>query len=170
MIVIKQMSEINNSNQFLSPNHQNAIPFAQRKLRELIDQGRKLDFKSIAYSQMPEIQISVHGNEKLLKSLKPHKAAGPHQSKPIILRVGGWGLQRYLLLILFTAPSYRHCNEYSFEAVHMSIHNQCLEHKKEKVAIFMIMKNAIFRSMNEGYILHRYVNGYPSTTKPAGKC
>ena len=35
---------------------------------------------------MPEIQISVKGIEKLLKSLNPYKAAGPDQFKPIILQ------------------------------------------------------------------------------------
>ena len=33
---------------------------------------------------MPEIQISVKGIEKLLKSLNPHKAASPDQFKPIV--------------------------------------------------------------------------------------
>ena len=35
---------------------------------------------------MPEVQISVKGIEKLLKSLNPHKAAGPDQFKPIVLQ------------------------------------------------------------------------------------
>ena len=35
---------------------------------------------------MPQIQISVKGIEKLLKSLNPHKAAGPDKFKPIILQ------------------------------------------------------------------------------------
>ena len=35
---------------------------------------------------MPETQISVKGTEKLLKSLNPHKAAGPDQFKPIVLQ------------------------------------------------------------------------------------
>ena len=35
---------------------------------------------------MPEIQTSVKGIEKLLKSLNPHKAAGPDQLKPIVLQ------------------------------------------------------------------------------------
>ena len=35
---------------------------------------------------MPEIQISVKGIEKLLKSLDPDKAAGPDQFKPIVLQ------------------------------------------------------------------------------------
>ena len=36
--------------------------------------------------QMPQIQISVKGIAKLLKSLNPHKAAGPDQFKPIVLQ------------------------------------------------------------------------------------
>ena len=35
---------------------------------------------------MPEIQISVKGIEKLLKSLNPHKAAGPDQFKLVVLQ------------------------------------------------------------------------------------
>ena len=35
---------------------------------------------------MPQIQISVKGIEKLLKSLNPHKAAGPDRFKPIVLQ------------------------------------------------------------------------------------
>ena len=42
---------------------------AHRKLQELNDQGCNLPFQSSPYSQMPEIQISVKGIEKLLKSL-----------------------------------------------------------------------------------------------------
>ena len=59
---------------------------AHRKLQELNDQGCNLLFQSSPYSQMPEIQISVKGIEKLLKSLNPHKAAGPDQFKPIVLQ------------------------------------------------------------------------------------
>ena len=58
-------------------------PLAQRKLQELNDQGCNLPFQSSPYSQ---IQISVKGTEKLLKSLNPHKAAGPDQFKPIVLQ------------------------------------------------------------------------------------
>ena len=59
---------------------------AQRKLQELNDQGRNLEFQPSPYSPMPDIQISVNGIEKLLKSLNPHKAAGPDQFKPIVLQ------------------------------------------------------------------------------------
>ena len=58
---------------------------AQRKLQELNDQGCNLPFQSSPYSRMPQIQISVKGIEKLLKSLNPHKAAGPDQFKSIVL-------------------------------------------------------------------------------------
>ena len=59
---------------------------AQRKLQELNDKGCNLPFQPSPYSQMPQIQISVKGIEKLLKSLNPHKAAGPDQFKPIVLQ------------------------------------------------------------------------------------
>ena len=59
---------------------------AHRNLQELNDQGCNLPFQSSPYSQMPEIQIFVKGIEKLLKSLNPHKAAGPDQFKPIVLQ------------------------------------------------------------------------------------
>ena len=67
-----------------SPEHLSYL--AHRKLQELNDQGCNLPFQSSPYSQMPEIQISVKGIEKLLKSLNPHKAAGPDQFKPIVLQ------------------------------------------------------------------------------------
>ena len=35
---------------------------------------------------MPNIQVSVKGIEKLLKSLNPHKASGPDKFKPIVLQ------------------------------------------------------------------------------------
>ena len=47
---------------------------------------------------MPQIQISLEGIEKLLKSLNPHKAAGPDQFKPIVLQT--------LIAYLFT-----HCSD-----------------------------------------------------------
>ena len=67
-----------------SPEHLRSS--AHRKLQELNDQGCNLPFQSSPYSQMPEIQIFVKGIEKLLKSLNPHKAAGPDQFKPIVLQ------------------------------------------------------------------------------------
>ena len=45
--------------------------------------GMQLTFLIQPYSQMPQIQISVKGTEKVLKSLNPNKAAGPDQFKPI---------------------------------------------------------------------------------------
>ena len=59
---------------------------AHRNLQELNDQGCNLPFQSSPYSQMPEIQISVKGIEKLLKSLNPHKAVGPDQFKLVVLQ------------------------------------------------------------------------------------
>ena len=55
---------------------------AQRKLQELNDQGCKLPFQPSPYSQMPQIQISVKGIEKLLKSLNHHKAVVQTNSSP----------------------------------------------------------------------------------------
>ena len=67
-----------------SPERLNSL--APRKLQELNDQGFNLPFQFSPYSQMPQIQISVKGIEKLLKSLNPHKVAGPDQFKPIVLQ------------------------------------------------------------------------------------
>ena len=53
---------------------------AQRKLQVLNDQGCNLPFQPSPYSQMPQIQISVKGIEKLLKSLNPHKGSRPIQA------------------------------------------------------------------------------------------
>ena len=72
---------------------------AQRKLQEVNDQGCNLPFQSSPYSQMPQIQISVKGIEKLLKSLNPHKAAGPDQFKPIVLQTLHAELARILQVI-----------------------------------------------------------------------
>ena len=66
------------------PEHLSSL--AQRKLQELNDQGCNLPFQSSPYSQMPQIQITLKGIEKLLKSLNSHKAAGPNQFKPIVLQ------------------------------------------------------------------------------------
>ena len=56
------------------------------KIQELNDQGCNLPFQSSPYRHMHEIQISVKGIEMLLKSLNPHKGAGPDQFKPIVLQ------------------------------------------------------------------------------------
>ena len=39
-----------------------------------------------SYPQMPEINVCTTGVENLLKKLKPHKAAGPDQLKPLVLK------------------------------------------------------------------------------------
>ena len=69
---------------------------SHRKLQELNDQGCNLSFQSSPYSRKAEIQISVKGIEKLLKSLNPHKAGGPDQFKHIVLQT----LHAELALIL----------------------------------------------------------------------
>ena len=71
---------------FSAKSQERLSSLAHRKLQELNDQGCNLSFQSSPYSQMPEIQISLKGIEKLLKSLNPHKAAGSDQFKPIVLQ------------------------------------------------------------------------------------
>lgn len=64
---------------------------SQITVQELVDQGKlasdavpqqNLSFTPI----MPNITVSLSGVLKLLKELKPHKAAGPDQLKPIVLQ------------------------------------------------------------------------------------
>ena len=71
---------------FSSKSPKRLSSLAHRKLQELNDQGCNLPFQSSSYRQMPEIQISVKGFGKLLKSLNPFKAADPDQFKPIVLQ------------------------------------------------------------------------------------
>ena len=59
---------------------------AQRTLQDLHDSGTKQPFRPSPHPKMPDIHISVQGIEKLLKSLNPHKAAGPDKLKPIVLQ------------------------------------------------------------------------------------
>ena len=44
------------------------------------------DLKHYTRTKMPEIDISKNGLLKLLKNLKPGKAAGPDRLKPLLLR------------------------------------------------------------------------------------
>ena len=81
------MPQTDNSSLFFSPKSPERLSsLAHRKLQELNDHGCNLPFQSSPYSQMPEMQIFVKGIEKLLKSLNPHKAAGPDQIKPMALQ------------------------------------------------------------------------------------
>ena len=55
-------------------------------LQNLSDKGQITPMDSQAYRKMPDINISKEGIEKLLINLNPHKAAGPDQIRPIILK------------------------------------------------------------------------------------
>ena len=56
------------------------------KLQNLSDQGHNSPQECKAHTKMPDIEISTNGIEKLLNNLNPHKAAGPDQIRPIVLK------------------------------------------------------------------------------------
>ena len=64
---------------------------AQIAVQDLVDTG-KLDTRSVPAKNinkqpvMPDIKVSENGVLKLLKDLNPHKAAGPDELKPLVLR------------------------------------------------------------------------------------
>ena len=64
---------------------------AQMKVQDLVDEG-SLPSESVQDSNlnsvpiMPDIEISLNGLLKLLKNLKPGKAAGPNKLKPLLLK------------------------------------------------------------------------------------
>ena len=64
---------------------------AKMAVQDLIDAG-KMDSKSVPANLintqlvMPDIQLSENGILKLLKDLNPHKAAGPDELKPLVLK------------------------------------------------------------------------------------
>ena len=64
----------------------NLKQIAQRTLQDLHDSGTKQPFRPSPHPKMPDIHISVQGIEKLLKSLNPHKAAGPDKLKPVVVQ------------------------------------------------------------------------------------
>ena len=64
---------------------------AQMKVQDLVDEG-SLPLGSVPDTNlssvpvMPDLEISLNGILKLLKNLKPGKAAGPDQLKPLLLK------------------------------------------------------------------------------------
>ena len=64
---------------------------AQIAVQDLVDTG-KLDTRSVPAKNIinqpvrPDIKVSENGILKLLKDLNPHKAAGPDELKPLVLR------------------------------------------------------------------------------------
>ena len=64
---------------------------AQIAVQDLVDTG-KLDTRSVPAKNinnqpvMPDIKVPENGVLKLLKDLNPHKAAGPDELKPLVLR------------------------------------------------------------------------------------
>ncbi|XP_060608341.1 uncharacterized protein LOC132760373 [Ruditapes philippinarum] len=60
---------------------------ADMKVQDQADTGREVPHTSFSpHNPMCDIDISVKGVEKLLKNLNPHKAAGPDQIRPIVLK------------------------------------------------------------------------------------
>lgn len=60
---------------------------AEMKVQDMADTGRETSHPTFSsHDPMPDIDISVNGVEKLLKNLNPHKAAGPDQIRPIVLK------------------------------------------------------------------------------------
>ena len=60
---------------------------AEMKVQDITDTGREIPHPSFSpHDPIDNIDISAIGIEKLLKNLNPHKAAGPDQIKPIILK------------------------------------------------------------------------------------
>ena len=53
---------------------------AQRTLQDLHDSGINQPLRPSPHPKMPEIHVSQSGIEKLLKGLKPNKAAGPDRN------------------------------------------------------------------------------------------
>lgn len=57
------------------------------KVQDQADTGREVPHTPFSpHNPMRDIDISVKGVEKLLKNLNPHKAAGPDQIRPIVLK------------------------------------------------------------------------------------
>ena len=69
---------------------------AQKSLQDLHDPGINPPLQPSPYPKMPDISVTNEGIDKLLTGLNPHKAAGPHKFKPIVLQT----LQKELAPIL----------------------------------------------------------------------
>ncbi|XP_053381760.1 uncharacterized protein LOC128549254 [Mercenaria mercenaria] len=60
---------------------------AEIKVQENADTGKEIPNETFSpHDPMPDIDISANGIEKLLNKLDPHKASGPDQMKPIVLK------------------------------------------------------------------------------------
>jgi hypothetical protein len=60
---------------------------ANMKVQDMADTGKEITGKPYSpHKPMPDIEISVNGVEKLLNNLNPHKASGPDEIKPIVLK------------------------------------------------------------------------------------
>jgi len=58
------------------------------KVQDNADTGRETPYETFSpHNPMPDIELSTNGIEKLLKNLNPHKAAGPNQIRPIVLKM-----------------------------------------------------------------------------------
>ena len=56
------------------------------KVKGIADTGKEIPHTYSPHQPMTNIIPSERGIEKLLKNLNPHKAAGPDQIRPIILK------------------------------------------------------------------------------------
>ena len=58
------------------------------KLQDIADAGKEINHEKTysPHKPMPEIKFSNNGVEKLLSNLNPHKAAGPDQIRPVVLK------------------------------------------------------------------------------------
>ena len=88
----KPISLTANFSRFFTPKTPLALSsLAQMAVQDLIDAG-KMGSKSVPANLintqpvMPDIQLSENGILKLLKDLNPHKAAGPDELKPLVLK------------------------------------------------------------------------------------
>ena len=64
----------------------NLKELCKMKLQTLGDEGHTFPYDCKEYKRMPDIDISINGVEKLLNNLNPHKAAGPDNIKPVVLK------------------------------------------------------------------------------------
>ena len=83
---------ISNLTQYLPPKEPLSLSrLAKMRVQDLKTAGGLLsdtipDLQQDTTTKMPEIEISKNGLLKLLKNLKPGKAAGPDRLKPLLLR------------------------------------------------------------------------------------
>ena len=70
---------------YLTDNFSQFSPSCLDKLQQYFNQNIPEKFKC-KYPQMPEIDLNLNGIIKLLSNLRPDKAAGPDEIKPVVLR------------------------------------------------------------------------------------